>query len=354
MVKLKNSAAYMTAVKKIEIRYFDIPELRPGEVLLEMAYIGICGSDAHFYESGQRKGIDFALPFILGHEASGTVIAVAEGVTMLSVGDKVAIEPQVSCGICELCKTGRYNMCPDVVFPSTPPHDGMLRKYFAFPAHLCHKLPESVSLLEGALIEPFAVGLYATMRGGTSLGQTVVVIGMGTIGLMTVLAAKVMGASNIIAIDLFNNRLECAKEMGATAVVNSQDCDPIKTVTELTGSIMADVVFETAGSRATAAMTGKMLKRCGTIVLVGNVSGETPYEFMDLMYREGEIRTIYRYKNNFPLAISSVASGRVKLTPMVSEIYPFPQTNAAFLRAIEDKQHVVKIVIDMRAEGYSD
>ena len=144
MSDLMNRAAVLTAVQQIEIRDCKMPSPQKGEVLLEMAYVGICGSDAHFYESGKRKGADIPLPFILGHEASGTVIALGEGVTGLKLGDNVTLEPQQTCGVCEFCKGGHYNMCPSIAFPSVPPYDGMLQKYFCFPAHLCFKLPKEI------------------------------------------------------------------------------------------------------------------------------------------------------------------------------------------------------------------
>lgn len=338
----------MTAVQKLEILDCEMPEIAADEVLLEMAYAGICGSDAHFFESGQRKGKDFQLPFIFGHEASGTVVAAGSNVKNLATGDRVVIEPQLTCGKCWYCKSGHYNMCPDVKFPSVPPYDGMLRKYFAFPAHLCFKLPGNVSLLGGSLIEPFAVGLSAAERGDVHVGQRVAILGTGTIGLTTLLACKARGVSEIIAIDLFQNRLNCAKEFGATHIINANECDAIAEVGRLTGNEGTDVVFETAGNQKTAAQTEKYLKRCGIIVLVGNVNGQTPYEFMDLMYKEGEIRTIYRYKNNFGTAISMVSAGKVDLESMVTEVYPFSRVQEAFERSITDKQNVVKLVIDIR------
>lgn len=346
----QNSAAYMTAVQKIEIRDCPMPTVADGEVLLEVAYVGVCGSDVHFFESGKRKDQDIPLPFILGHEASATVVSIGKGVSGLKPGDRVVIEPQKTCGICEFCRSGHYNMCPDVVFPSVPPNDGMLRRYFAFPAHLCYKLPDSVSLLEGALVEPLAVGLSAADRGNVQLGQTVVILGMGAIGLTTLLACKARGASKIIAIDIFQNRLDCALKFGADYALNVSQTDAVAEVMRLTDGFGAEVVFETAGSQKTAAQAAMYLKRCGTIVMVGNVNGETPIRFMDLMYKEGEIRTIYRYKNNFKTAISAIASGNINVKGMVSKVFPFDETHDAFMCALKDKMSVVKLVVEITGE----
>lgn len=347
----KNSAAYMTAVQKIEIRDCAMPKPGLGEVLLKMAYVGVCGSDAHFFESGKRKGEDIPLPFILGHEASAVVAEVGEGVLHLAPGDRVVVEPQQTCGVCEFCRSGHYNMCPEVAFPSVPPHDGMLRKYMTFPAHLCYRLPEEVSMLEGALIEPLAVGLSAAERGDVTLGQTVVILGIGAIGLTTLLACKARGAAKIIAVDLYQNRLDCARSFGADYALNAAETDTVKEVMRLTGGAGADVVFETAGSQRTAAQTVDYLKRCGTIVLVGNVNGETPVRFMDLMYKEGEIKTVYRYKNNFKAAVSAIASGSIRVKDMVSDVFSLDRTQEAFETSLRNKMSVIKIVVDLAGEN---
>ena len=205
-----NRAAYMTAVKKMEIREIPLPEVGADEIVLKVEYVGVCGSDAHFFESGERKGKAFDLPFVLGHECAGTVTQVGANVKHLAVGDRVCFEPQITCGTCSYCRSGHYNMCPDVRFPSVPPYDGMLRDYVAIPAHLAYLLPENVSTMEGALIEPLAVGLSAAERGDVSLGQTVVILGAGCIGLVTMMACKARGASKVILCDLFPKRLEKA------------------------------------------------------------------------------------------------------------------------------------------------
>lgn len=347
-------AAFMTKVMQIEIGPAAMPVPKPGEVLIQPEYVGICGSDVHFFESGQRKGKEFQLPFVLGHECAGRVAELGPGVQSLlisdrplQVGDRVALEPQQTCGRCEFCKDGRYNLCPNVVFPSVPPVDGMLRTYFTSPAHLCFRLPDHVSTLEGALIEPLAVGLQAARRGDVGIGKTVAILGMGCIGLMTLLACKAMGASKIIAIDLYGKRLERALTQGATAVVNASPGDMAERVAELTDGQGADIVFETAGSPVTAAATVSLLKRGGVIVMVGNVNGQTPFAFLDLMYKEGEIRTTFRYRNNFATAIQAVATGAIDVKGIVSDIFPFSQTQQAFEKALNDRQNVIKAVVRM-------
>lgn len=346
-MKPTNRAAYMTAAKQMEIREIPMPEAGPGEIVLHVEYVGVCGSDSHFFESGIRKGKAFDLPFILGHECAGTVVCVGAGVTKLQEGDRVCFEPQITCGTCVYCRSGHYNMCPDVHFPSVPPYDGMLRDYAAIPAHLAHRLPNNVSTMEGALIEPLAVGLSAASRGGVSLGQNVVILGAGCIGLLTMMACRARGAAKVILCDLFSSRLEKAVELGADAVINAKEEDVQARVLELTGGTGADVVFETAGSPHTAAQTSDLVRRCGVVVMVGNINGETPYRFMDLMYKEGEIRTIYRYRNNFETALQAVSSGKIDVKKIVSHHFDFQEVQAAFESSLYNRQTVIKAVIQL-------
>lgn len=342
-----NRAAYMTAVKRMEIRDIPMPEAGPDEIVLRVEYVGVCGSDTHFFETGVRKGKAFDLPFILGHECAGTVTRLGEDVTNLKVGDRVCFEPQITCGTCAYCRSGHYNMCPNVRFPSVPPYDGMLRDYAAIPARLACRLPGNVSTREGALIEPLAVGLSAAERGEVSLGKTVVVLGAGCIGLVTMMACKAMGAGKVILCDLFQKRLDNALALGADAVINASEEDTVARVLELTGGEGADVVFEAASSPHTAAQTPELVKRCGIIVIVGNINDATPYRFMDLMYKEGEIRTIYRYRNNFETAVRAVSSGRIDVKGIISHEYDFADVQEAFDHSLHNRQDVIKAVIKL-------
>lgn len=342
-----NRAAYMTAVKQMEIRELPVPAAGAGEIVLKVEYVGVCGSDAHFFESGMRKGKTFDLPFILGHECAGTVVETGAGVAGLQEGDRVCFEPQITCGTCVYCRSGHYNMCPDVRFPSVPPYDGMLRDYAVIPAHLAYRLPDSVSTLEGALIEPLAVGIAAASRGDVSLGQSVVVLGAGCIGLLTMMACKARGAAKVILCDLFPGRLQKALELGADAVINAKEEDVQARVLELTGGIGADVVFETAGNPRTAAQTSDLVRRCGVVVMVGNINGETAYRFMDLMYKEGEIRTIYRYRGNFETALQAVAAEKIDLKRIISHQFDFQDVQRAFESALYNRQDIIKAVIKL-------
>ncbi len=248
----KNRACVLTALKTMEFREVPMPSPGPGEILMKMEAVGICGSDAHYYNHGKIGDFVVEFPFILGHECAGTIVGLGEGVTDLEVGDRVALEPGVPCGKCEQCRGGRYNLCPDVKFFATPPYDGCLMNYVTFPAEFAFKLPDNVSSVEGALIEPLAIGINAALTGGVKLGDTVLIFGAGCIGLVSLLAAKAYGATQVIVSDILPNRLAVAEKLGAT-VINSKEKDVVAEVMRLTGGKGAQVVLDCAGFSQTVA-----------------------------------------------------------------------------------------------------
>ena len=182
--------AIMTDIGKMDYVERPIPVPKDDEVLVKLEYVGICGSDMHYYESGAIGDFVVKPPFVLGHEPGGVVVEVGKDVHTLKVGDRVALEPGKTCGHCEFCREGKYNLCPDVQFFATPPVDGVFQEYVAHEAGLCFKLPDNVSTMEGALIEPLAVGFHAANQGGAHIGQTAVVTGAGGIGLVCMMALK--------------------------------------------------------------------------------------------------------------------------------------------------------------------
>ncbi|WP_343210624.1 NAD(P)-dependent alcohol dehydrogenase [Anaerolentibacter hominis] len=342
---MENKSAVLTAVQKIEMRPAPMPEPKPDEVLIRLEYCGVCGSDVHFFEDGYIGKRYATFPMVLGHEAAGTVVSAGSQVHDLKEGDRVAIEPGIPCGHCEYCKEGRYNLCRDLVFLSTPPYDGVLSRYITHPAHLSHKLPEQVSLLEGSLIEPLAVGMHAARLGNICSPKTAVILGAGCIGLTTLLACRQMGASKIIISDLYENRLKKALELGADHVVNASEGDPVEQILALTGGAGADVVFESAGNKHTAYQTSLLVRNGGTIVLVGNIIGDITFNFRNMTLKEADLKTVWRYRNVYPAAIDSIAKGTIPVKDIVTRIYDFDESQQAFETAMNDKQNVVKAVI---------
>lgn len=338
---------YLTEPGKMEIVEEPVPEAGRGQVLVRIEYNGICGSDVHFFKDGRVGDCVLTDKFVLGHEVSGTVVELGEGVENLNVGDRVALEPGYACGKCEFCKSGRYNLCPDVKFFAAPPVRGALQEYVAHPADMCFKLPDNVSTMEGALVEPLAVGLHATGLGNVGLGQSVVILGAGCIGLVTLLSARARGASKIIVADLYEKRLEYAREMGADVTINAQTEDVSGRIREILKE-GPDVVLETAGSPATIAQTAHIAKRGGTIVLVGmSAQSEISYNFFQIMEKEATVKCVFRYRNLYPTAIAAIASGSINVKQIVTHEFSLEDSNLAFDTVVKDARNVVKGIIKM-------
>ena len=342
----KMKVALMTAIGKMEYTERDIPTPKDDEVLVKVEYVGICGSDLHYFETGAIGDFVVEPPFVLGHESGGTVVEVGKNVKHLKVGDRVALEPGKTCGHCEFCRTGRYNLCPDVVFFATPPVDGVFQEYVAHEAGLCFKLPDNVSTMEGALIEPLAVGFHAANQGGAHVGQTAVVTGSGCIGLVSMMALKAMGVSRVYVVDIVPKRLEKALELGADGVINSLETDPVAKVMELTGGMGCDLAIETAGTEITTRQCIAFAKKGSNIVLVGySRTGELTLPISDCLNKELTLKTVFRYRHIYPMAIDAVAAGKVDLKHLATHTFDFDDLQNAMDQSINDKINVVKAVV---------
>ncbi|TGE31800.1 NAD(P)-dependent alcohol dehydrogenase [Desulfosporosinus sp. Sb-LF] len=343
---MKNRAAYMTGLNKLEIREIEVPVPKEKQVLVKLEYVGICGSDVHYLEHGKIGDFIVDGDFILGHECAGTIVAIGSKVENLKVGDRVALEPGCTCGECEFCKTGRYNLCPDVEFLATPPYHGCLMNYIAFPENMAFKLPDTITTKEGALVEPLAVGMHAAKQGNVKLGDSVVILGSGTIGLVTLLACKAFGATDITVVDVIPKRLEYAKKLGATTVINATEVDVLAEIDKITDKKGVDIVIETAGSVQTITQTPYLIKNGGCIVLVGMAPQDIiEYNFAKILAKEAEIKSVFRYRNIYPQAINAIAKGIIDISGIITHEFDFDDVAQAFDFAINHKQEVVKAVI---------
>lgn len=265
---------------------------------------------------------------------------------MLKKGDTVALEPGVPCGKCEYCLSGKYNLCPDVDFMAAPPfHRSALQKYVSHPAAFAFKLPETMDTVQGAMIEPLAVGVHAANRAQVQPGQSICILGAGCIGLMTLMACKSRGATNITVVDLFQNRLDKALELGATNIINARETDTIEELMRYTNNKGADRVFETAGSVPTTQQIPYLVKAGGKAVIVGNVHGEPKMDFFAMNNKEADILSVFRYRNIFPMAIDSVASGSIPVKKVATNFFGFDQIQEAFECALNEKQTALKVVV---------
>lgn len=347
---MKNSEAILLRPKKFEIQKTDMPVPKEHEILLKVEYVGMCGSDIHGFEFG---------PFIppkdpnqkigLGHEVAGEVAGVGAKVTKFKVGDKVIIEPGVPCGSCEYCKSGHYNICPSVDFMATQPnYRGALCEYMTHPEEWTYHLPTNMTTLEGALVEPAAVGMHAAILGEAKVGKSIVILGAGAIGLMVLQACVSLGAADITVVDVLQKRLDLALKLGAKRVINAKEQDTLALLRskEMYGDRGVDLVFEAAGSAFTAKQAVSIVARGGKIMMVGTQSKPVDIDFLKIN-REVTIQTAFRYCNNYPQTIEAIASGRFKVKDMVTDIYDYQDVQKAFEEAIDPvrKADMIKGVI---------
>ena len=343
---MSNKTFYMTELEKLEVGEAPMPQMGPDDVIIKIQSVGVCGSDLHYYKTGNIGDFVVEFPFILGHEAAGIVHEVGANVKNLKPGDRVCMEPGVPCMKCEECLTGHYNLCKDVKFWATPPYDGTLSEYVAHPAAFTFKIPDNMSFTEGALVEPLAIGLHACNTGGVKLGQTVAIVGAGCIGLVTLLAAKAYGATKIIVGDVLDKRLAKAAELGAVTV-NTKEEDFGKKVLEMTGGRGADVCIDCAGFSATVDACLTAAKPAGTVIIVGlgqdHVDG---FNTGAMSVKELTVKSIFRYRNLYPTAINAIADGRIDVEAIVSHRFKFDDTINAFATCTRDIRNVVKGVIE--------
>ncbi|XP_029354072.1 sorbitol dehydrogenase [Echeneis naucrates] len=329
----ENLSAVLHSQGDLRLEDRPIREPGPNEVLLQMHSVGICGSDVHYWQHGRIGDFVLTKPMVLGHEASGRVVKVGSAVKHLKVGDRVAIEPGVPREMDEYFKSGRYNLSPTIFFCATPPDDGNLCRYYTHSANFCYKLPDNVTFEEGALIEPLSVGIHSCRRAGVTLGSTVFICGAGPIGLVCMLVAKAMGASQVIITDLFPERLKMAKELGADFQVTVKRGDEPQQLAKTVGDMLGappQITIECTGVESSIQSAIYATRSGGVVVLVGLGSEMASVPLVNAAVREVDIRGTFRYCNTWPMAIAMLASGKVNVKPLVTHRFPLEQVVQAF------------------------
>ncbi|CAF0807736.1 unnamed protein product [Adineta steineri] len=340
----ENIALVLHKIDDLRLEPFPVSEPKDGEVLIEMQSVGICGSDVHYWKWGAIGDFIVRAPMVLGHESSGKVIKVGPNVKNLKEGDRVTIEPGVPCRRCDFCKTGRYNLCPDVVFLATPPVHGSIARYHTHAADFCFKLPDHVSYEEGAFCEPLSVGVHACRRAGVTIGSKVLITGAGPIGLVSMLAAKAMGADTVIMTDISQSRLDFAKKIGASHVILA-DKDAQKTaqiVIETLGC-MPNISIECSGAESSIQTTFYGTISGGVVVLVGLGRPLASLPIVNAAVREIDIRGVFRYANCYPAALSLIASGRIDVKPLITHRFKINESVQAFEMA--ESGQAIKVMI---------
>lgn len=336
-------AAVLHAARDLRIE--EVPKARitaPDQALVKVEAVGICGSDVHYWAEGRIGTKTFTKPFILGHETGGTVVEVGEAVTRVKPGDRVAIEPGYPDRTCDFCRAGRYNLCPEMTFLADPPVDGSLCEYLAWPADYLFPLPEPLDVEAGAMMEPLAVAIYANRQVRVGPGEAVAIIGAGPIGLLCLQVARAAGAYPVCVTDVTPSRLERARDLGATEVINAEERDALEAVRALRpGGV--DVVLECVGIEETVNQALYMVRKGGRVQLVGMSAGTlSGFPAWDFILAELEIHGQFRYVNCYPPAIALVQSGAVEVAGMVTHRWSLEEAPQAFAFVHENRAEVIK------------
>ncbi len=330
-----------------EIFDSEVPQPGPGEVLVRSEAVGVCGSDIHAYQDGGIGDSKIPFPFTLGHETTGTVMGLGEGASAPKVGTKVTIEPGLNCGVCEWCQKGHPNICPNIRFHGSPPVEGTYREYFTHPAHLCIPLPRGMSVEDGVMLEPLAIGVHAIRLMKMEPGASVGVLGCGPVGLLCLAVARACGAGKIYAADLHDYRLEIAKKYGADVTINAADDNPADAVNETTNGRGVDLVIE-ATTDPTAPDTGlHMMAIGGSLAVIGIVSEKAvSFDTHVARRKAATVKWVRRSKFGVHEAIEFAASGRIPVDGLVTHVFPLAETHSAFEMVEAYSHKVFKAVVE--------
>ena len=343
---LMMKAAVLESQGNMKVNEVPVPLLKPDEALVKVMCVGICGSDVHYYEHGKIGRYEVKQPLILGHELAGVVAEVGEAVKHIRVGDRVAVEPGVACGRCEYCKSGRYNLCPDVVFMATPPVHGAWAEYAAIRSDFLFPLPDEMSFEEGALLEPLSVGFHAMHRAGVQPHDRVLITGLGPIGQLAVVAARLFGVTEVYGSDVVEYRRDLAKAMGITDVLDPVKESPEQKVNAWSDGKGVDVLIETSGNAGVISATTALIKRGGKIVLVGLPAADhIGMNVNELIDGELDVLGVFRYANTYPAAIRALRSSKIRIEDTITHKYKLDDIQEALDMSIHHKNSSMKIMI---------
>lgn len=339
-----------------DIRVEDVPlpaDPPPGWVQIRVDWCGICGSDLHEYVAGPvfipvekphpLTGIQGQC--ILGHEFSGEIVKLGAGVGGFAPGERIAADACQHCGTCYYCRSGLYNLCEKLAFTGLM-NNGAFAELVNVPAELLYKLPAGFPVEAGALIEPLAVGMHAVKKAGSLLGQNVVVVGAGTIGLCTIMCARAAGAAQVIALEMSSARKAKALEVGASLVLDPKECDVLAEIRARTHGLGADVSFECIGNKHTAKLAIDVIRNAGKSVLVGIFEEPSSFNFFELVSTEKQVLGALAYNGEFADVIAFIADGRLDVKPLITGRIGLEEiVGRGFEELVNNKEHNVKIIV---------
>lgn len=339
----------MTGIRKADV--IEVPEAKiekPTDVLLKVEVVGVCGSDIHYYTEGRIGSQVVKYPYRVGHECSATVVEAGRAVRHVKAGDRVAVEPAMSCGKCDQCRTGRRHTCRKIRFLGVPGQaEGCLCEYIVMPEHCCFPVKRKTTFEQAAIVEPLSIGLYAARFAGAMKKKRIAILGSGPIGLCVMLCALEAGVERVYVTDKLAYRLRVAKKAGADWVGNPDTMDVVGEIAERE-PLLLDYVFECCGKQEALDQAVELLKPGGRLMLVGIPSVDRVSFAMDLLRRrEICIQNVRRQNECVQPAIDLVENGRVKVDFMVTHRFPFSRTRDAFDVVADYRDGVVKAMIVM-------
>ncbi|KAJ2949372.1 hypothetical protein O0L34_g15285 [Tuta absoluta] len=341
----ENYAAVVHGPNDVRVEKWPMPEINEKEVLIKMDCVGICGSDVKMYTTG-RCGLDVLKePFVMGHEGAGLIAKVGAKVTTLKVGDRVAIEPTQPCRSCDMCKQGKYNLCVEPYYCSSMGAPGNLCRYYRHVADFCHKIPENLSMEEGAAVQPLAIAIHACNRAGIKLGSKIAILGAGPIGVLCAMTARAMGAARVVMTDMSESRLDKAKKLAGVDTLsarNLSDEEMVERIQEILGT-RPDVTFDACGYASAQRIAMLVTRNAGVVLVVGIADAMSEVPLSQAMLREVDIRGSYRIMNTYPAALEAVASGAINLKPFITDHFKMAQTKEAL--ALAQSGHAMKVII---------
>lgn len=343
----------MVDIAAIEQKEIPMPDhLKSTDVLVQIKAVGICGSDVNYFAHGGSTFAKVRYPHILGHEASGVIVAIGSDVKNLEVGDRVTIEPGVPCGECDLCKSGKYNLCRDISFMGIPIYkpysEGAFVEYTIRPASWVYRLPDQVTFEEGAMIEPLSVGMQAVSLCHVQAGQTALILGCGPISLCVMLSLHAVGVHTIFMIDIDQPRTEIAKNAGAIYAFNALDDNAKHVIMEETSGFGVDLIFDTTNYMPLVNDSLDYLNKAGEVVLIGVPHDDyISIRYRELFMRQATLHTSFRYANQYSLAIRLVSQGVIPIGKIITHSFVFDKTQEAFELALNRGVPTEKVVVTL-------
>ena len=341
-------ALVLESKQKLSLRDFPITEkVGPYDVKIQIKACGICGSDVHYYVEGAIGDFIVTDPMILGHEAAGIILEKGSQVTNVEVGDLVCMEPGIPNMQAPEVLEGNYHLDPDIVFWATPPVHGCLRETVVHPARFCFKLPEGMNAAEGAMIEPLATGIEAAKKAQIRPGDTALVVGCGTIGIMVAISALAGGCSRVYISDVKQEKLDIAGSYDNIIPINTTKINLEEYILKETNGFGVDRVFEASGSPKVYPDFFRCTKRGGKVVVVGMMNGTVPLDMSWIQVHGLSMETLFRYTNTFDRAVALVSTGKIDLKRLISKTFTFEDSIKAYEYAAEGHPDVVKVMIEL-------